>query len=697
MSLVLEKVFLLRLRKILLCDYVFYFLLLIVLSFTVFRFTLKKHSKYDLNTKVIVGRIIDIKVSNSSFKLLIKGKEKIICYYRFNIADDISFNLNDLVLLEGSISEFESSGVPNTFDYKKYLSRNNIFWKFDASSITVIKKNRNIFYTFKGFIIDFINSRKSKAYLKAFILGDTKDITDKVIYSYRNIGVSHLFAISGKHITMITTVLLKFLKVLKVKELQRYIIVFMVLLVYLFLTGIKASILRAVLFFLLLSINKYYYFYIKTINIFIMTFCFSILYNPYYLYDVGFQFSFVISFFLIKYQKLFSDKGYIKSLTCVSIVSFLASLPITINNFYQVNVFSILYNLIFVPFVSVIVFPLALITFMIPFLDNVFMFIINILEMLSLIFNSLDFTKIVIAKLSIINILGFYIVLFLVLELLMRKKLYSFLLMLFVIGYFYFRVPITSKLIMIDVKQGDCLLLVSNKKAALVDVGGIKNYNGDDNNYLFMQVILPYLKSLGIKKIDHLFITHGDYDHLGNAYDLVNEFKVLNVYFNNGEFNYNEKKLIGLLEKKGILYRKLDEGDSINFGDFRLVQLNKYFGEENDNSMILYGVCLEYSFLLMGDASLKSENYILSAYNLKNVDILKVGHHGSKTSSGKKFIATVKPKYSLISVGLNNKFNHPSMSVIEILKEYNSIILETRYLGSIVFNLESRNQKLLKP
>lgn len=677
----------LRLRKILLCDYVFYLVLILVLGFTIFTFTIKRSSKYDINTNVIAGRVVEIKNTGNSFKIMVKAREKVICYYKYLDTVPVDISLNDLVLIEGSMMEIDSSGVFNTFDYKKYLKHNNIFWQFEVDSIKVLKKNRNIFYMCKSSIINLINSRKSKAYLKAFILGDTNDIDDKIISSYRDIGVSHLFAISGMHITMITTILLKLLKSIKLSEGKRYLSVSVVLFLYLFLTGIRASILRAIIFFLLLSINKYYYFYIKTMNIFIITFCFSLLYNPYYLYDVGFQFSFVVSFFLIKYQELFKNKGYIKNLLFVSGVSFLASLPITINNFYQINILSIFYNLVFVPLVSCVVFPLSLITFVFFFLDDIFMFIVNILEGITIFFNGLSFSKLIIAKLSWVNILVFYGVLFLVLELLRRKKWWSLGLIFLVIGYFYFRIAVTSKLIMVDVKQGDCILLISKGSVAMVDVGGIKNYSdGDDNNYLFKQVILPFIKSLGIKKINHLFITHGDYDHLGNSYDLVREVKVSNVYFNNGDFNYNERKLIKILDSKKVPYRKLNEGDIVNVGLFSLIQLNKYFNEENDNSMILYGEVFNYSFLLMGDASLKSENYVLSTYNLGNVDILKVGHHGSRTSSSKKFVETVNPKYSLISVGLNNKFNHPSKTVLDTLR--NTCVYRTDLNGSVSFKIK---------
>lgn len=683
----------LRLRKILLCDFLFYVVLILVSLVTVFRVTIKKTSKYSIDTNVIVGRITDIKYSSDMVQLLISGEEKIVCYFD-NIENIKSFSLNDLVLVEGVINEVRSSGVENTFDYKKYLERKQIFWSFQVSNIELISRNRNIFYNIKNSIVKMINGRGTKSYLKAFILGDTSDIDSLVISSFRDNGISHLFAISGMHITMLTTILMKFLTKLKVNEKNRYVMTSMFLFFYLFLTGIRASILRAIIFFLLLSINKYYYFYIKTINIFLLTLCCSLLYDPFYIYDVGFQFSFVISFFLIKYQSILNSSNYFKGLIMTSLVSFMASLPITINNFYQVNILSIIYNLLFVPLVSVVIFPASLVTFFCPFLDGIFSFLIGILENLSLFFNSIDFSKLIIAKLSLVDIIIYYVVVVIFFILFKRRHWWCFGIVSLLLVFFYLRVPVRSKLIMIDVGQGDSLLLVSNGSVALVDTGGIKKYDGTNNSYLLDGKIIPYLKSLGIKKIDYLFLTHGDYDHLGNSYELVQKFKVLHVYFNNGDYNYNEKKLIGILKKKKIPYQRFDEGESIQLGKISLIEMNKYFNEENDNSMILYGVCSNTSFLLMGDASLKSENYLLSAYNLDNVDILKVGHHGSKTSSGKKFIEMIRPKYALISVGLNNKFKHPSASVVETLRSFGSVVLETRYLGSITIDLENGNQIL---
>ena len=112
---------------------------------------------------------------------------------------------------------------------------------------------------------------------------------------------------------------------------------------------------------------------------------------------------------------------------------------------------------------------------------------------------------------------------------------------------------------------------------------------------------------------------------------------------------------------------------------------NGFYDNENDNSIVSYLKLGNYTFLFMGDASIKVEQDLLKKYNLKDIDILKIGHHGSKTSSSKEFIDRVNPKYSIISVGKNNRYAHPNDEVLDNLK--NKTIFRTDIDGSIKFKI----------
>ena len=178
---------------------------------------------------------------------------------------------------------------------------------------------------------------------------------------------------------------------------------------------------------------------------------------------------------------------------------------------------------------------------------------------------------------------------------------------------------------------------------------------------------------------------------MGEAINLVNNFKVEKVIFNCGEFNELEQQLIKVLDKKKILYYSCIK--ELNIDDNKLYFLNNEdYDNENDNSSVIYTELNNYKFLFMGDAGVEIEEDLIEKYNLQNIDVLKVGHHGSKTSSGKEFIDEINPKYSIISVGKNNRYGHPNKEVLENLKE--SKIYRTDEDGSIEIKLNKNGYKI---
>ena len=183
---------------------------------------------------------------------------------------------------------------------------------------------------------------------------------------------------------------------------------------------------------------------------------------------------------------------------------------------------------------------------------------------------------------------------------------------------------------------------------------------------------------------------HGDFDHMGEAINLVNNFNVEKVIFNCGPYNDLEKELIKVLNKKKIKYYTCIK--ELNIDNDKLYFLHtKEYDNENDNSNVIYTELNGYKFMFMGDASTTTEKEILDKYYLPDIDVLKVGHHGSRSSSGKEFIYEINPKYSIISVGKNNRYGHPNKEVLENLD--NSKIYRTDQDGSIMFKI--KNNKLI--
>ena len=171
---------------------------------------------------------------------------------------------------------------------------------------------------------------------------------------------------------------------------------------------------------------------------------------------------------------------------------------------------------------------------------------------------------------------------------------------------------------------------------------------------------------------------------MGESVNLINNFKIDNVIFNCGSYNNLEKNLIKVLKFKNVKYVSCI--NELNIDDYKFKFLNtKEYDKENDSSSVIYTELGNYKFLFMADAGVEKERYILDKYNLSNIDVLKVGHHGSKISSSTNFISSINPKYSLISVGENNRYGHQNKEVINNLA--NTKIYRTDRDGSIMLKI----------
>lgn len=666
----------LTLRKILLQDRLFILLFIIVLIITTIRIIIPKHSLYNTSTNTLKGTIIIIHKKDDNYKIIVKGKEKVIInYYSKN---NINLNIGDKIKVIGEFIIPSTNKDKYLFNYKKYLYRKNIFYIVKANKIIKLSNNKNIYYFIKNIIIKHIDN---DPYLNTFLIGDKEYIDNKVIRSYQENGISHLFAISGMHITLLVGLISKILKRLSFREesIFKYTTIF--LLIYLFLVGLSPSILRGVLFYIMFSLNNIYYFYIKKINLFLLIISISLLINPNFIFDIGFIYSYLISLSLIIMSKELSDDNYIISLLKVSLLSFFVSIPVTLYSFYQINILSIIYNLLFVPLISIIIFPLSLIVFIIKPLRPIYNLLIYLLENLSIFFSKIKIGKLIFIRLPFIVYI-IYLILILI-YIFKRKKLYIYIVIILLLIHFIIPYFDRSDYIkMIDVGQGDSFLLHSNNKNILIDTGSNAYIEGD----IFYNTIYPTLKSSGIKKIDLMIITHGDRDHIGEAKTIIDNYKVKKIVINCNRINYLEKQIIN---KNTIIGY---QGTYFNIGDFKLIQLNEDLEDENDSSQIYLVVYKNIKMLFTGDASIKAEELLLDNYDIGNIDILKVGHHGSNTSTSKELINEIKPKISLISVGKDNKYNHPNKEVIDILKD--SKIYRTDKTGTITIKIKNNKLKI---
>ena len=664
-----------KLKMILQSRYIFKILTILILIITIiYTKYYPFKSVFNTNDTEFIGIVEDYIIKDNQIKISLKSKERIIVTYKYTGKVFNNLSYGDKIKVTGVLKEPSTNNIFNNFNYKKYLYNKKIYYIIEASKIDKIQNNNNHIYTIKNLLYTRINSLKSSNYIKALLFGDNK-LDKEIKTSYQINGISHLFSVSGFHINFITSIIYFYLDRVTYNKKIKYITVDIFLVLYLLLCN-TTSLLRCTVMNILLSINHLLKLNIKKIDIVLLTLILCITINPFIIYDIGFIYSYTISFFLILYKNKYKTNNKLLKIIYISLISFLVSLPINIYTSYEINFLSIILNIIIVPIVSLILLPLSLLTLIFPILDNILYLITSILEKISLYTSNINIFKQILSKPSIILIIIYYLIIILILS---KNKHYYLILILLI---FHKTIPLYNsnlEVVMFDVGEADSMLIStpSKKVNILIDTGrGI-----DINN------IIIYLKSIGISKLNYLIITHGDEDHIGGALYLIDNFKVDNVILNKGDYTELEVELITHLKNKNIKYT-----NNINkiplLGSYMYLLNTKKFSNENDNSIVTYFEYQKYKFLFMGDSSSKTEEYLINNYNLTNISFLKVGHHGSNTSSSPLFINKITPKVSLISVGRNNFYHHPNKEVLTNLS--NSVIYRTDINKSIKIKINNK-------
>lgn len=614
-------------------------------------------SKYTKDDKEFIGIVTKYEVKEDKITIEIKAKEKLLITYKYQDKEFNNLSYGDKIKVKGTLITPSKNTNQNTFNYQKYLYYKKIYYLVEATSINKIANNHNYLYTIKNTLYQKINKLKSSNYIKTLLFCDNT-LSKEIKESYRINGISHLFSVSGMHINFFVSIIYLYLNKITYNKRIKYLITNIFIITYLILFP-SSSLLRSAVMSILYSINYLLKLKIKKIDILLLTLGVSLLINPFIIYDLGYIYSYTITFFLVLSSSTLKKKNKINKIIYISLLSFLVSIPITIYNSFEINIISILLNIILVPIISIIILPLTILTYIFPILDSILYLFTNTLETISLFISKINITKMIFPKPSLLIIVLYYIIFLLSYQ---NKKYFYLNIILLIIIYISPYLNSNFEVVMFEVGEADCHLIKYpyNKNTILIDTG--------KNEYKIKNEVIPYLKSIGIKKIDYLIITHGDEDHIGGYITLINNFQVKNVILNKGTFTDIEKELIKNLNKKKIPYQI--NINKINLSNHTIYLLNNTkYNNENDNSIITYFTYQKYKFLYMGDASINTEDNLLENYNLNNISILKVGHHGSNTSSSKDFISQINPSISLISVGENNIYHHPNKEVINNLSK----------------------------
>ena len=389
-----------NLKHILQSNYFLFSILIITIIITAIRINIKPKITYDLNTNKVTGILLRSKINENKLTLTIKGKDKIQGTYYFKTTEEKKnykkeISIGNKLTITGKMNFPKTPTTNNLFNYKEYLKKEKIYFVMQIETIKKEKQKISFFYKIKN----KIKKRATNPYIKSFLLGDQSEIKEKAQESFQKNGISHLFAIGGIQFILIKEFLLKILKKTKLKEKTIYKIILICLLFYLSILNVTASVIRAILFFILFSLNKYWALKLKNTKLIIIAIILTLLINPYYIKEAGFWYSYIISIGLICFMK--EKNNYLKALIKSSSLAFLLSIPISLYYFYEINLMSIIYNLFYIPLINIIIFPASILTFLFPIIEPIYNILIKFLESSSIYLNNITFGKLIFAKIPV--------------------------------------------------------------------------------------------------------------------------------------------------------------------------------------------------------------------------------------------------------------------------------------------------------
>ena len=393
-----------RLKTLLQYNYFYIILVILVLCLTFIRNSFYNESKFNGSETSFVGIVDEIKKSDDYYKITIKSKEKIIGSYYSK--EPLNISLGDKITFKGTLSKPKNNTIPNTFNYRKYLYNHHVYYLVKIDNIKVISKTRSVKYKVKNYIVKRSEKFKHSDYFKAFLIGDKSEMDDYSLFQKN--GVSHLFAISGMHLSLLSGIILFLFKKSRFKEILACIF----LILFSMITNYSASIYRSLLLFIYIVLNKKLDLRISTVNVLLLVVCTLLIFNPLIIYDMGFLYSVSISLGLILFNK-YMKKNYFVNMFLTSFIAFLFSLPITLYYNYEINLMQIINNVVIVPLVSIIIYPLTILTFIFSFLEPILNVLISILKFIS---THLIMINIIVPKVSLIFYFTYYVFLFMFLK-----------------------------------------------------------------------------------------------------------------------------------------------------------------------------------------------------------------------------------------------------------------------------------------
>lgn len=646
-----------------------------------------------------------------------QSKEKILLYHFLNKEEIEEETLKPLKYgaickISGEIKLPDSSTNPGQFNYQKYLLERGISFEIKLPSLEHIDCSGfhplHLIYSLRHKAISYTKallSKETSAWINALVLGDDSLITKEIKEIFNRWSLSHILAISGLHVGLVIGLLYVGLVKFNLMTRERAEIIIIIFLpFYALLAGGAPSVWRASLMgliFLILSKLQIKYSVTDILSIIFIT---LVTFDRYIIYNIGFQFSFLVTFGLFLSRKWFlhtSSKFW--QLMKISFISQMIITPLQLHYFYFFQPLSILANLFVVPYFSLFVIPTMFILLIISpifprlalTIDQLFLPIHKLFLKAIKVFDQYLNQPWILGELDLIPSLIYFGLLLWMMKTLEQNQLkQSFTISVFLVSLLflvsikpYFSAE--GYVTMLDIGQGDAFIieLPHRKGVIFVDAGASFSFDTYEvKDKIYKQILEPYLFSRGISSIDAIIVSHEDLDHNGSIPFLVENLSVKQIIVSEF-YKFNEKEEEAILNNEVMVKRvKADETFSIKSHPFKVLSPNIDRKDDNDNSLVVLTNLGGKRWLFTGDISKDVEKEITNRYKNLRIDILKVAHHGSKTSSDEQFIRQLNPSFALIPVGRKNRYGHPSTEVLDTMEGIR--ILRSDFHGAVQYRFK---------
>lgn len=650
---------------------------------------------------------------------IVKSNKKILI--NIKMSQNIpSIKYGDSLYIEGEFKQPEEARNYKGYNYKQYLKTKKIIGTVELEKAKILKSSNGSFiHNIQKYIRDTINgilTDEEGNLLLAILLGDKDKLSEDIQESFKTSNLSHMLAVSGAHVSYIILGLTYVLQNSIIGKKNGKIVCIIFLLFFMAITNFTPSVTRACIMAILTLFSGIIYRKSDVYTNISVAALITLIFNPYSLLDLGFQLSYGGTIGIIIFIKRIQEKksnskviNYIKQMALVSVYANIIIIPIMMYHFNTVSLTFIISNIMASPILGIIVitgflFIIASITVK-PLTRLIAIFIkpiLSILIKISQICSKLPFSSILVVTPYIFNVISYYAIILYCIKSKKNNKckiIICLLIVLILINFIIYIFPQKLRIFFIDVGQGDSTLIITpDKKTVLIDGGGSDSFDVGE------KVLLPYLLDRRILKIDYVLISHFDTDHCGGILTIMEKVKVKNIIISEqAEHSENYERFKKLMINKKIRLIEVKKGDKIKIGRYSEFKIlfppSRLLSENplNNNSIVAQFNYNNFKMLFTGDIEKLAEQQILKTEKAEiRADILKVAHHGSKTSSIPEFIKAVRPKIALIGVGKNNTFGHPNQQTIKNLENIKCRIYRTDLQGEIIIKIDQKGRMNVK-